>query len=216
MPEVLALPSLALRWAVLTAIVLAAGDSTRMGRPKALLATGAGRPFVAAVVRAFSEAGVHDVVIVTGRDHDRVIEALELDRPPIAPRVVRNPDPSRGQLSSLWTGMDSLPPGAEAMLVTLVDVPLVPAGVIARVVEEWRRTRAPIVRPAMGERHGHPVLFDRALFGELRAAPLDTGAKTVVRAHEHEIVNVPVTDERALVDVDTPADYEALLRTNLR
>jgi molybdenum cofactor cytidylyltransferase len=81
---------------------------------------------------------------------------------------------------------------------------------VTAVIDAWRRTRAPIVRPAIGNRHGHPVIFDRAVFEELRTAPLDAGAKSVVRAHEAAIVNVPVDDEGCLRDVDTPADYDAL------
>ena len=181
-----------------------------MGRPKALLSAPGGRPFVAAIVHAFAAAGVSDLIVVTGRDHDLVVAAIDADPPPPVPRFARNPDPSRGQLSSLWTGMDALSPDADAMLVTLVDVPMVRSETIVRVLDAWRRTRAPIVRPAIGARHGHPVIFDRALFAELRAAPLDGGAKTVVRAHERDIVNVTVDDEGCLVDVDTPADYASL------
>jgi molybdenum cofactor cytidylyltransferase len=86
------------------------------------------------------------------------------------------------------------------------------AETVRLVISEWQRTHAPIVRPAIGERHGHPVVFDRRLFQELRNTPLDVGAKAVVRAHVDEIVNVPVTDAGCLVDVDTPRDYEALGR----
>lgn len=196
---------------MIAAVILAAGDSSRMGSPKAALTTPAGRPFVTAIVGAFAEAQVSDVIIVTGRDHDAVVAAMAGDSPPIKVRVVRNSDPSRGQLSSLWVGMDAaIGPETDALLVTLVDVPLVRPATIAQVIDAWRRTHAPIVRPAIGARHGHPVLFDRLLFEELRAAPLDRGAKTVVRAHEAEILNVPVDDEGALLDIDTPADYEAL------
>ena len=197
---------------MLPAVILAAGDSTRMGYPKALLLTTAGRPFVASIAEAFAAAGITDIVVVTGRDHDRIADALEHERLSVLPRVVRNPDPSRGQLSSLLIGIDAVPAGAPAAVVTLVDVPLVTAETVRLVVLEWRRTRAPIVRPAIGERHGHPVVFDRRLFEELRNAPLDVGAKAVVRAHTDEIVNVPVTDAGCLVDVDTPRDYEALGR----
>jgi molybdenum cofactor cytidylyltransferase len=194
-------------------VILAAGASVRMGSPKALLMTPSGRPFAAAVVRAFLDAGVEDVVIVTGHDHDQVVEAVRADAPPIVPRFARNLQPARGQLSSLWVGMDAaLREETEALLVTLVDVPMVSRATIAAVVAAWQTTRAPIVRPAIGDRHGHPVIFDRSVFAELRAAPLDRGAKTVVRAHAREIVDVPVTDEGSLVDVDTPQDYEALRR----
>lgn len=201
---------------VVAAIILAAGDSTRMGRPKALLTDANGLPFVARLVRTFAESGCSTIVVVTGRDHAAIVDALRADRLPVDPAVVNNPEPSRGQLSSLWMGLDAVAANANAVLVTLVDVPMVAAATVRRVVEEWRRSGAPIVRPAIGDRHGHPVLFDRTLFDELRRAPLAEGAKAVVRAHADEVVNVPVDDEGCVVDVDTPDDYEAMKRGRLR
>jgi CTP:molybdopterin cytidylyltransferase MocA len=182
-----------------------------MGSPKAALLTPDGDSFITRIVRTLRAAGVSDLVIVTGRHHDAVIDALTRDRVAPLPRIVRNPDPSRGQLSSLLAGIDALvTPHTDAVMMTLVDVPLVRAATVIAVIDEWRRSRAPIVRPAIGDRHGHPVLFDRAVLDEIRRAPLDAGAKSVVRAHEHELVNVPVDDEGCLRDVDTPSDYEAL------
>jgi CTP:molybdopterin cytidylyltransferase MocA len=202
---------MALPWRVLSAVVLAAGDSTRMGSPKAALLTPDGVTFITRIVGTLREAGVDDLVIVTGRHHDAVLEALTRDRVIPAPRIVRNPDPSRGQLSSLLAGMAAVvTPRTEALMMTLVDVPLVRVSTVVAVIQEWHRTRAPIVRPAIGDRHGHPVIFDRAVLDEIRRAPLDAGAKSVVRAHEHELVNVPVDDEGCVRDVDTPGDYEAL------
>lgn len=198
---------------MLPAVVLAAGDSTRMGSPKAALLTSDGESFIARIVRTLGDAGVDDVVVVTGRHHDAVVDALTRDRLDRSPRIVRNPDPSRGQLSSLLAGMEVVTvPGTEALMMTLVDVPLVRVSTVRAVINEWRRSRAPIVRPAIGDRHGHPVIFDRALFDEIRRAPLDAGAKSVVRAHEHAILNVPVDDEGCVTDVDTPGDYEGMLR----
>lgn len=196
---------------MLPGIVLAAGDSTRMGSPKALLPAPDGRPFVARIVRTLFEAGVEDLIVVTGRDHDAVRGALDGDPLPRPPRVVRNPDPTRGQLSSLWVGMDAAgSSSAPGMLVTLVDVPLVMVETVRAVLEAWRRSGAPIVRPAIGNRHGHPVIFDRAVLHDLRQAPVDAGAKAVVRAHERDVLNVAVADEGCLVDVDTREDYERL------
>ena len=196
---------------MLSGVILAAGDSIRMGSPKALLLTPQGVPFVVAIADTFAAAGIENTFVVTGRDHDRIVDALASARR--APTVVRNPDPSRGQLSSLLAAMDAaVAADTEALVVTLVDVPLLTAETVRRVVGEWRRTRAPIVRPAIGDRHGHPVVFDKRVFDELRRAPLDLGAKVVVRAHAAALVNVDVTDEGCLVDVDTPRDYEALRR----
>jgi molybdenum cofactor cytidylyltransferase len=195
---------------MLAAIILAAGDSTRMGRPKALLPDAEGRPFVARLVRSFDDAGVDDVVIVTGRLHDAIVDAVSADAPRRLPVCVRNPDPSRGQLSSLWVGLEAASRlNVDGVLVTPVDVPMTSPATIRRVVEAWRTSHAPIVRPAVGERHGHPVLFDRAVFDALRHAQLSEGARAVVHANLHVLVNVQVEDEGCLVDVDTPADYDA-------
>jgi CTP:molybdopterin cytidylyltransferase MocA len=192
---------------VLTALILAGGDSRRMGRPKALLPDAEGRPFVARIVRTFASAGITDLVIVTGSQHDAIAAAVIADGPAVMPRFVRNADPSRGQLSSLWVGLDAVDRDAEGVLMTLVDVPMLRPSTIRAVVDAWHTSRAPIVRPAMGDRHGHPVLFDRSTFDELRRAPLNEGAKTVVHAHADRVVNVPVDDPGCLMDIDTPGDY---------
>ena len=198
---------------MLAAIVLAAGESTRMGTPKALLPDADGHPFVGRLARTFRAAGIDEIIVVTGTHHDVVVEALARDRVPVMPRVVRNPDPSRGQLSSLWAGLDAVgQPGLEAILMTLVDVPMVKETTVRAVVDAWRHRRPPIVRPAVGERHGHPVLFDRSVFDELRHAPLAGGAKTVVHAYEDALLNVQVDDEGCVTDIDTPAEYDALLQ----
>src|SRR5215208_7322021 len=109
-------------------VILAAGDSTLMGSPKALLLTPDGRTFVAAIVETFAAAGITDIVVVTGRDHDRIVETLARARRPVPPRIARNENPSRGQLSSLLIGMDAvINSEAEAVVVTLVDVPMLTA-----------------------------------------------------------------------------------------
>jgi molybdenum cofactor cytidylyltransferase len=196
---------------VLTGIILAAGNSTRMGAPKALLQTPDGQLFVSRIVRTWHGAGVHDVVVVTGRDHAAIAAAIARDGIAPPPLIVQNPDPSRGQLSSLLVGLDATAE-SQGVLMTLVDSPLATLATVSAVIDQWRRSRAPIVRPAIGDTHGHPVLFDRAVFDELRRAPATVGAKAVVRAHEREIVNVQVSDEGCVVDFDTPLDYERYLK----
>jgi len=195
--------------------VLAAGESTRMGSPKALLPDEAGRPFVTRVLHTFCAAGVADVTIVTGSLHERIVAAVAADAPKHALiRFERNPDPGRGQLSSLLAGLEAADsPGVAAVLVTLVDVPFVTPATVRTVIEVFERTLAPVVRPVRGNRHGHPVLFAKRLFVELRDADPALGAKAVLRRHASSILNVEVDDEGALFDVDTPDEYERVVRS---
>lgn len=199
---------------MLPAIVLAGGASTRMGTPKALLAAPDGQPFIVRILATLEEAGISDGVVVTGVHHDLIVEACgaRSDLTRLA-RCVRNPDPARGQLSSLLAGMDAVAgPHTEGVLVALVDVPMVTAATVKQVVDAWRKRRAPIVRPVVGARHGHPVVFDRTVFGALREAPLDRGAKAVLTSRAALIENVAVDDAGCLLDIDTPDDYARLGR----
>jgi molybdenum cofactor cytidylyltransferase len=192
-------------------IVLAGGASSRMGRPKALLPAPDGQPFIARIVRTLAHAGLRDVIVVTGVEHESIVAAAGAAASIVQPRFVRNPDPSRGQLSSLWCGLDAATDaGTPAVLVTLVDVPMIEASTVGAVVARWRETRAPVVRPLFQGRRGHPVVFDRAVFAALKTAPLDKGARTVVDAHRAASIDVRVDDPGCLVDVDTSEDYRRL------
>jgi len=190
------------------ALILAGGRSARMGQPKALLTARSGRTFVGGLVATLCDAGLWQVVVVTG-PHDRAIRA-SLARAGLPVEVVHNPASDEGQLSSLVVGLDAVEcPGTAAVLVALVDHPLVSAGTVRRLLDVYDRTRAPVVRPARGERHGHPVIFDRTLFAALKQASGPGGAKPIVRALGSRIENVPVDDDGAFLDIDTPEDYRS-------
>jgi molybdenum cofactor cytidylyltransferase len=195
---------------VIAPIVLAGGESTRMGRAKALLPDGEGRLFITRLVHTLATAGFTGVTIVTGRLHADIVRAVYHDMPRgLTVTFARNPDPERGQLSSLLVGLDAAArPGVRAALVTLVDVPFVSAATVRAVVEAYGNARAPIVRPARGSEHGHPVLFDAALFAELRRADPRAGAKAVVHAHAIEILHVDTADDGAFADIDTRDEYD--------
>lgn len=146
---------------MIPAVVLAAGLSSRMGRPKATLPIGDDDTFLTRIVRTFLDAGVDDVVVVVGHEADAI--ASTFGRSGLAARFVHNAEFSRGQFSSILTGLRAIErPGVRAMLLTLVDVPLVTSATVRAVIEQYRRTHAPIVRPTSGSRHGHPVLIDRS------------------------------------------------------
>lgn len=188
-------------------IILAAGKSSRMGRPKALLPIDAHDTFLDRVTRTLRDGGVEEVIVVVGADAPAIREAM--GRHDLRARVVENPDYEQGQLSSLVAALKIIDrPGVTAALVTLIDVPLVAAATVRTLLQEYRAGSALIVRPTRNGRHGHPVIFDRALFDELRKANPAEGAKEVVRAYSAEQLNVEIEDEGAFTDIDTPADYE--------
>lgn len=191
---------------MIPAIVLAAGASSRMGQPKALMPIGtAGETFLSHITQTLRDAGCQEIVVVIGHDV-RAVQAVSA-APDV--RFVENTEPERGQLSSLIAGLLAVErPDVRAVLVTLVDVPLVSSQTVRAIVHAYRQHEgALIVRPALGGRHGHPTIFDRALFDELQHADPAVGAKAVVRAHQADIVDVAVADQGAFIDIDTPAAY---------
>jgi molybdenum cofactor cytidylyltransferase len=177
-----------------------------MGRAKATLPLDATDTFLTRIVRTFLEAGVDDVVVVVGHEADAIVSSFSASGLPA--RFIVNHDYDRGQWSSLVSGLGVVDrPGVAATLITLVDVPLVTADTVRAVLACYRRTHAPVVRPTAGSRHGHPLLVDRALFAELRAADPAEGAKPVIRAHASAAGDIAIADEGAFRDIDTEEDY---------
>ena len=199
---------------MIPAIVLAAGRSTRMGSAKAALPLNGGETFLTRIVRTFLEAGVDDVVVVVGHEPEAVVSSFAPSGLPA--RFVVNNDYDRGQLSSLVAGLGVVDrPGVVAALVTLVDVPLISSATVRAVIERYRTTHAPVVRPTSGTRHGHPLLIDRTLFDKLRGADPVAGAKPLVRAHASQAGDVPIDDEGAFTDIDTREEYERAISGRL-
>jgi len=205
---------------MIRAIVLAAGASSRMGQAKAALPLGTtGDTVVSRVVTTLLAAGLPSVAVVAGAHIDAVRVAMPAFEP--RARVVEHLGWAEGQLSSLLAGLAAVDdPQLEAILVTLVDVPLVRPASVAAIVAAWRESRAPIVRPmdpstslrAGGARHGHPVIFDRAVFDDLRSADPRIGAKAIFAAHASRLFDVPITDAGAYLDIDTPDEYRSVLK----
>ncbi len=190
--------------------MLTGGQSSRFGFPKALLPVG-GASFLESIVANLEDAGLDEVVIVTG-PHDAEIQAAHEGRWGRHVTWVVNPEHARGQLSSLRCALDALDPDPpDAVLVALVDQPLVRADTMRALVERHRTSGAAVVRPVTGGRHGHPVLFARATFDALRAAPEHEGARAVVRALGGAVHDVEVFDEGVVQDIDTVRDYERLV-----
>jgi len=124
--------------------------------------------------------------------------------------VVLNANYPLGQLSSLQVGLAAAG-NADAILMCLVDHPDISHEVVDQVIGAFESAQAPIVIPTHQGRRGHPTLFARPLFAELQAAPLDEGARVVVRAHSDQILELPINDDEILADLDTPEQYQAWL-----
>jgi molybdenum cofactor cytidylyltransferase len=185
----------------LEGIILAAGESRRMGYPKPLLEIGR-RTFIEQIA-ATMLAVVPRLVIVIGAHRERVRAAIPRDA---RITIVENLDYSRGQLSSLKVGLGVVQPDSSGALVHLGDHPMVRVETFQAIVDSYDRSGKPIVIARHGGRRGHPVIFDRALFGELLSAPEEEGARHVVNADPSRVAYVDLDDPGINLDLDTPAD----------
>ncbi len=174
-----------------------------MGYPKPLLEIER-RTFLAAIAEAMLEA-VPRLIVVIGAYADAVRRAVP-DDPRIA--VVENPGYLHGQLSSIKVGLRAVSSDAAGALIHLADHPMVRAATFAAVVREYGHSHKPIVIARYRGRRGHPVLFARALFAELQAAPEDQGARVVVAADPERVAYVDVDDPGVVMDLDTSEDLE--------
>jgi len=182
-------------------IILAAGESRRMGSPKALLEY-RGATFVDALVSVLAPFCV-PVVVVTGA-HDREIRNGMRSQP----RIVYNPGYAGGQLTSLQAGLRVLPAGIDRVLLTLVDHPAVRSSTVARLLEP----DAPFVIPRHNGRRGHPIIFDASLIPEFLALSAERSARDVRDRYRAQIVHVDVDDPGVVSDIDDPEAYRQLLQ----
>ena len=184
------------------AVILAAGESRRMGTQKLLLPFGE-TTVVGAVVGTALASRVDRVLAVLGADRDAVRQKLE----PLGVDFVINENFAKGMLSSVQAGFKSLPADAEAAVVMLGDQPFLPARVVDAVVEAFRRSGKGIVIPVHRGRRGHPVLVSLKYRDEVLALDPTDGLRRLMRAHPDDIFEAEVEDANILRDIDDPEDY---------
>jgi CTP:molybdopterin cytidylyltransferase MocA/ADP-ribose pyrophosphatase YjhB (NUDIX family) len=187
-------------------IVLAAGQSSRLGQPKQLLRV-AGRPLLERTLDVVRASSLTERLLVTGAHADAITAALE----PRGFRFVHNPDFASGQASSLRAGLQALSDHVAGAIVMLGDQPLVPPWMLDQMAERFDPEQHAALRPRYADGPGNPVLLSRALFPDLLALTGDVGARDVLRHHADRILELDFTTRRAPRDVDTLEDFTVFL-----
>ncbi len=192
----------------ITAIVLAAGQSRRMGQPKMLLPWG-GTTVLGQVASTLAAAELGEIVVVTGGARQAVEAEIARLAAKLPVRGIHNPGYAQeGMISSIQCGLRAMTPGRRAALVALGDQPQTREGAVRRIVAAFAKTGAALVVPSYRMQRGHPWLVSRALWPDLLAlSPAQTG-RDFLHAHTDQILYLPVEDDSILRDLDTPEDYE--------
>lgn len=197
---------------MIVAVILSAGESSRMGRPKALLPIDGVR-FVEKIVSTLKSTDVGNIIVVLGHNAEEIRRKIS-DLPVT---ILINHDYKQGQLSSLQVAIRHLESSGgpvDGMLVHLVDHPYIEAKLVNLMIDRFYETKKLIVVPRFQDRRGHPVIFARALFSELLAAGTDQGAKPVVHAHRDDTLEIDTDDKGVLIDIDTPEEYRLHVKGN--
>jgi molybdenum cofactor cytidylyltransferase len=185
---------------LLAALILSAGASTRMGRPKALLPYREGT-FLEHLIQVTQDPRIGIQRVVLGAGAENIRTAAKLDDS----MVVLNPQWEQGQLSSIWAGIRSLEGiDSEGIVLCPVDHPLVSARLVSELVDRFYEQRKAIVLPTYKGRRGHPAIFSSALYAELLASPAEQGARAVVGAHAGDVLEVPTDEEGGVLNLNDP------------
>ncbi|MHC4692550.1 MAG: nucleotidyltransferase family protein [Planctomycetota bacterium] len=194
---------------MINAIVLAAGRSKRMGKPKPLLRFN-DSTFLEHIISVLKTSNVDEITVVLGAEAKILKKSVDLS----GTSVVINENYQKGQLSSLIAAIEKCPKETRAILVCLVDNPFVTKEVVDEIIGKFKETNNPIIIPVFNKRRGHPTLFSRSLFNELLNAPHDQGARYVVYSNEEKILELEMSESGILISVDTPDDYKSHFGVN--
>ncbi len=185
---------------MLAAVILAAGESRRMGSPKALLPY-RGSTFLEYLLQITRHTSVGWTRVVVGAHAPEIARAVHLVRD----ELVNNLDWEKGQLSSIQAALRSLPPDkTDGILLCPVDHPLVSAVLVGALIEAFYKTGKSIVVPTYKQKRGHPMIFSKALYDKLLAAPEDVGARAVVWAHAEDLLEIPTDEEGVVLNLNDP------------
>ncbi len=190
----------------LAGLILAAGESSRMGADKPLLMY-RGRTFLETITSTLREAGIRRVVVVLGHHAEEIKQSINL----AGAEVVVNQDYRLGQTSSLQAGLRALREGEpDGMIMCLVDHPAITSDTVQELIHRFKATRKPVIIPEFHGEHGHPILVGKELFSQLRSLGPDEGADSVIHRYRDRTEFIPVTDPGILLDVDDPESFRQL------
>lgn len=197
------------------AVILAAGESTRMGSPKALLKI-KGKTFLEHIIQTIHDASIVQKIVILGHEPETILQSIDSEKIQsyFQVKFLINENYKKGQLSSIQTAIKSLPESAEAIMVFPVDRPLISSQLINQLVTTFNESRAPVVLPIHNGQRGHPVIFSAKVFNELLRAPNDVGARAVVWAHHNEVVEVITDENGVLLNIDTQEIYDEFISSN--
>jgi molybdenum cofactor cytidylyltransferase len=188
-----------------TAVILAAGTSTRMGTAKQLLPLD-DRPLLQHVLDHVRASAVKEIVLVLGFAAEEIRRKIDVQKA----RVVLNESYRQGMGTSLKAGLSAVDPQSAGALIVLADQPFVRPATLDRLIAEHRRSKAQIVIPTYRGFRGNPVLLDRSVFAEVMALDGDTGCRAIFGDHLDGIVKLPVDDAGILLDIDRQSDFETV------
>jgi len=188
---------------MINAIILAAGESQRMGKPKPLLKF-EDKTFLEQIISVLKLSDADRVTVVLGAEAETIKKSIDLS----GTNVVINKDYQKGQLSSLIVAIKDAPDETEVILVCLVDNPFITREVVNEIISKFKETNKPIIVPVFNKERGHPTLFSKSLFNELLNAPEEQGARYVLYSNEEKILELETSESGILIGIDTPADYK--------
>lgn len=186
----------------ITAVILAGGKSRRMGYPKPLLRIGK-KSFLNIIKEKILKAGIKSIYLVLGSDAEFIKKNLNTENL----KVIINKSWEQGQLSSLKAAIKKIKRNTDGVIMFLIDHPQVEVSTLRKLIEVFEQKDADIIVPEYNGRGGHPVIFHRNVFNALLKAPLDEGAKAVLRNKKYNTERVNVNDPYIRQDVDTPGEY---------
>ncbi len=206
---------------VMSAVILAAGDSKRMGKTKALLEY-KGKPFIENIFQNLRENRVSDRIVVLGANEKEVLSNWT----PFGEKTALNKNPEGGQISSLRVGLKNMNPESEAVLIALVDQPTIKTETYKKIIDFWLKNRDCIIIPKVKRpenvsypltpkpyppyKRGHPIIIPKIYWPLCFNGPDDKGLHWVTHHSTVKVLDLFVDDDNILKDFDTPEDYKAL------